>query len=619
MESQRRSQLHGRTVEYGGNGRTATGIAIAIVIVIVIVIVMAIAIALVTALGITMVIATASGIANALSVAAAVAVAIAMATARIGPAPGRNLAAFGLLLLPLWALAGDAPADRAAGDASTERQAGAGATHIVPRFADVSAAAVRGTCASKVPFGFSMADWDGDGRVDLQVWSHYRDSHCLWLNDGDGGFDVAPEWRAGTEPRALGLHVGCCGWNVQVLDLDGDGDNDAIGRTTEGEDGYLENTSRSEPAARFRRGPWGHRVTFGIADLDGDGELEIVQDGPVAFAPRSGRRKLRLGKSETSPLVFDWNGDSWPDILEPGGGAWLNDGGGDFTRVEAGGDTRHCTASRTLIFDWNLDGFVDLFCWQPGGKARIRVLENLGGEGFRLRDHAELGDPRFQTLEGIASKSGHFAEDLNNDGYKDVSLHDNEQLQYLLLNDGRRFTNVGGPAVWGGRFKANWSVRTTTAPHDYDGDGRLDILSWKPANFGADTMTAVLWRNVTPEPGNYVQVLLRCDAMGRGGNTDCVGASVRLYEPGTDRLIAHDYRAVKSFQQHVPNLAHLGAGDAERVDLVIQWPSGFGVDRFPDLPANAQFRAVYRPGGESRLAPWRHGEPYAPAQDQPAD
>ncbi|HBQ19171.1 MAG: CRTAC1 family protein [Sandaracinaceae bacterium] len=469
-----------------------------------------------------------------------------------------------------------------------------------PSFDHVTNAALDGVCETGNPFGFTLADWNYDGYPDLQSWSHGRESHCMWTSDGDGTFTVDPDWTAETAPFFTG------GWNVQAGDLDGDGDVDALGRTTEGHDGWIENTTPTmggDPSAVFHRGPWGHRSTFTVADFDGDGDLEIGDAGPTIYR-LDGSVQTTLG-SERSAIVFDWNGDSYPDVVMPGGPSWTNDGDGSFSPASAGPAFTDCQPGGSLLFDADLDGDIDVLCYT--GDDDLWIVVNEGGGAFRRHDLST----RFNVVNTVATKASHSVADYNNDGYVDVLIMGRSSSSTnLLLNRGglvfeRADNDVTFDTDLGGD---HYSARPTTAPHDYDLDGRVDFVGYELRD-DVPAANLMLWRNTTPAAGGFVQVVLTAEAMGNGGNRDAIGAIVEALVPGTETRVGSDYRTLRSYQQGMPTLAHVGTDTQAVVDLRVTWPSGHGVEVFPGVRADGRYIIRYASSG-SRIEPWAPGSGY---------
>ncbi len=110
--------------------------------------------------------------------------------------------------------------------------------------------------------GFDLGDVDGDGDADLLT-----SARRLWLNDGSGGFLDAP--------GALGPTTDLGG--ALLVDVDADGDLDAVLATAEGSelhenDGTGRFTLVADAFTSRPRGTAGHVA----ADVDDDGDLDLL-------------------------------------------------------------------------------------------------------------------------------------------------------------------------------------------------------------------------------------------------------------------------------------------------------------------------------------------------------
>ncbi len=222
---------------------------------------------------------------------------------------------------------------------------------FVPRTLDARAGAIQ------VP----VADLDGDGRPDIvALFAQQHEKLVAFYNRGDGRFDARTLFTAPTPAW------GATG--VQIVDLDGDGDLDALLTNGETLDDatvkpwhgvcWLENKGglpfeRHDLAAL----PGAYRAV--AADLDGDGDLDIAV---AAFLPDPERTRgamTSLGWLEqTRPGVFV------PHALQRGLLAHTTLDAGDFDgdgRVDlVTGDFVGFTFSRTDT-GFRADGWVELW------------------------------------------------------------------------------------------------------------------------------------------------------------------------------------------------------------------------------------------------------------------
>jgi hypothetical protein len=158
--------------------------------------------------------------------------------------------------------------------------------------------------------------------------------------------------------------------------------------------------------------------------------------------------------------------------------------------------------------------------------------------------------------------------DFDNDGWPDVLTTASAEsgtrpavFRSLGLDDGMpRFeppAGLGDPQYW---------VTGPTA--DVDHDGRLDLflLEFEPS------LPSYLLRNET-ESGNWLSVSVD-PALGAG-----VGARVFAYEAGAGNDPEHllgsaDITVSRGYTAGIEAIAHLGLGDVQSVDIVVDLPDG---------------------------------------------
>ncbi len=165
--------------------------------------------------------------------------------------------------------------------------------------------------------GPAFGDLDGDGDLDL-VTGGYGSALALWRNDGTR---AAPAFVLAD---SLVVRIPRGSNTVPALaDLDGDGDLDlVIGEATGTLNYYRNDGGRERPVFTLVSEEWlgldvGRRSAPTFADLDGDGDLDLLvgnSDGVVTFyrndGPAAAPRFVEMGRLDTGrPLVSPAAGD----------------------------------------------------------------------------------------------------------------------------------------------------------------------------------------------------------------------------------------------------------------------------------------------------------------------
>ena len=185
--------------------------------------------------------------------------------------------------------------------------------------ADSAGVALRGIPATLKPEGVAVADWNGDGTLDIYCASH------LFLNDGHAHF---------TDVRAqVGLPL-AFDEGAQFVDFDNDGDLDLYLRTANGPT-LFKNTNGmfTDVTASLGIGTVGWEWGDRWADIDNDGDMDLIyfSPGPVAhLLLNNGDGTFEEDSSFTSVIpgydlcsFADMDGDGDLDIVAGAYGRWF--------------------------------------------------------------------------------------------------------------------------------------------------------------------------------------------------------------------------------------------------------------------------------------------------------
>jgi tetratricopeptide (TPR) repeat protein len=417
--------------------------------------------------------------------------------------------------------------------------------------------------------GCAVGDFDNDGHDDLFVTG--LSQTVLYRNRGDGTFEDVTN-RAGVSSSRWTTAAG-------FADLDGDGDLDLVVVT------YVEADPEDVVECRDKSGkpihcqperfpaqfdqlfcnngdgtftdvsreagieiPQGKGLGLAIADLDGDGRLDlfVANDGTAnfLFRNRGGLHFEEVGL--TAGVAYDGTG--------------------------------HPTASMGVVAeDLNGDGRIDLFHTNFINQANT-LRWNLGGQFVDATLAANLAAPS-RSRTGF----GTVALDVDNDGTLDLFVangHTDDQpwLNTPMAQTAQLFLGrEHGRFAWAGPEVSPYFSRPVVgrgvAAGDLDNDGRVDLVV-----VHRDAPAAVL-RNVS-RSGHWLGLRLRGTRSARspvGARVVCRAggrSAVRWVTSGTSYLSASDPRL------------WFGLGSARSVEyLEVRWPSG-RVQAWSNLPAD---------------------------------
>lgn len=213
-----------------------------------------------------------------------------------------------------------------------------------------------------------VADVDGDGDLDIVVGATTHLSNAVHINDGHGNFTRPPS----TLPAVA---------DMVAADFNSDG---YIDLALAGGAGTRIYKNTGTGAFYLAGGGYTNMLTLAVADVDGDGDIDVVgtdnntpanliqlmNDGTGAFTENSGHILKNSNVADIALADFDNDGDV--DFLDVAtGGAfngnelWLNMGGGSFQfHWQAGGSDS--TSSSVAVGDLDNDGDLDYVVGRSG-------------------------------------------------------------------------------------------------------------------------------------------------------------------------------------------------------------------------------------------------------------
>lgn len=372
-------------------------------------------------------------------------------------------------------------------------------------------------------------DYDNDGKLDLLFGNYFKpvnllnlkDPHvlpnsmvnatnggglALWKNMGNGVFEEVTE-------KAHLANISEWIFDIGHADLNNDGLQDIYAASDYGPDHLFQN--------------------------NGDGTFRDVTARAIGWDTKNGM----------NVEIADYNNDGWMDIYVTNitnryarqcNMLWHNNANGTFTDVSRETDTCEAGWAWAAKFaDFDNDGWQDLI-----------VANGLHSAG------ADEYVPKFDTLSALDGLQLTDFTQWPDVGDKSWNGHEKKRL-FRNLGNGS-FVEMAGRAGVDNDLDGRG-----IAIADFDHDGRLDFVQ---SNVD---QSMLFYHNVTPDPGNWVELRL----VGTKSNRDAIGARVQITSAGLTQI--REVNGGNGFESQSTRTLHFGLGKAKTIDKVrISWPSG---------------------------------------------
>lgn len=482
--------------------------------------------------------------------------------------------------------------------------------------------------------GVSAFDCDSDGFPDMLLPGGSGKS-VFYHNDSKRGGDLK------FSARASGLEVDSL-LGSYPIDIDSDGNTDIV-LLRLGENIVM----RGKGACRFERAneawnfkggkewsasfaaTWEHGndwPTLAVGNyIDPEADMEpwgSCTDNWLHRPDQAGRARrfgdplpLKPSYCALSMLFTDWNRTGTPSLRVSNDREYYKGGREQMWHVEPGKEPVLYSEQEgwkylriwgmgIASYDLDFDGYPEYFLTSMADN-KLQVLASPPKDGKGPAAYKDVAFAKGATAhrpytggDWHPSTGWHTDfQDVNNDGRADLFIAKgnvaempdfakNDPNNMLVQDEKGNFVEMGLEAGLASMNVSRGAVLT-----DFNLDGLVDIVvsnRWKNAE---------VYRNVTPQPGNYIELGLRQD----GANLDAIGSWIEIRRSG--QVMRREITIGGGHAGGMLGWHHFGLGPDTEAEVRVIWPDG-KADEWQKVAANGFYRM--QPGKPAEA--WTSGQ-----------
>jgi len=473
-------------------------------------------------------------------------------------------------------------------------------------------------------------DFNNDGKLDLLVSNHEAPSGVkeggiypyIYINNGDGTFtDVQPTSGVVEQTPDTGAWQG-----ISIADYDGDGNLDIFVSEPPFQGGSNAST-RNLLFKGHGDGTWEYvseaaglptdreysECSF-FVDYDNDGYLDIFvknipdtiavnmmyhNNGDGTFTPATYIGDLATanrGVDEGSIVSFaDYDNDGWMDVVVGGNGSpdalYHNNHDGTFSEVTTAAGLNPGPNTQGLAWgDYDNDGLLDLYVSRGtgnGGGIQSNSLYHNNGDGTfaDVGDLAQVNDntPTFAAVWGDYDNDGFLDLFVARPGMTEIGVG-NANLLYHNNGDGT-FTDVAAQEGVALEDDLITSAHKLAAWGDYNDDGFLDLAVKDGISPGLLTGDAFKGLHYLLKNNGGTNHYIKLSLQGTQSNLRGIGARVTVIHDGQIAFRQNNGGGGGEWGSQGDGPMHFGIGTSTTATVTVVWPSGL-VDIVPDVSAD---------------------------------